>query len=175
MHSGHAVYLIGTNHTFQLGERPFGDTSNGNLSEFGEMLRTAIATHAIRAVAEEMSRQALGKFYVTGDSVPCLIATELGLPHRYCDPETTTRAEKGIKSKEDRERYWLGQLTEFDVFPVLFVFGADHAESFSRLLTESGFDVYLLAKDWCPTGRRRFGSRFTPISLRDGNLNCRPY
>jgi hypothetical protein len=107
-----AVYLVGVNHKYQFG--PNGaipvDASAQDFLEFGDLLRTVIARHGIRGIAEEMSLFALRKHFVRGDSFPCCLAAEIGLPHRYCDPDADTRKTLDIASMKRREQYWIKEL-----------------------------------------------------------------
>lgn len=47
-----------------------------------------------------------------------------------------------------RETVWCDRLLSFDKWPVLFVCGANHVESFSSLLAERGLDVEVLESCW---------------------------
>jgi hypothetical protein len=38
-----------------------------------------------------------------------------------------------------------------NVFPVLFVLGADHIDSFQLLLREHGLTPFIVARDWQPS------------------------
>lgn len=144
------VYLLGTCHEYQLGSRPLSGSSDEDFAEFRKLLHGYIESHAIRSVAEEMSLEALKKHLATGDSLPCLLAEELGLIHRYCDPDQATRKVRSIVTPQQREAYWIEQLRLIPIFPVLFIVGADHIESFARLLSESGFQPVKLENDWKP-------------------------
>lgn len=147
-----AVHLIGVNHKYQLG--PDGaipvDATPEDFAEFGNLLRAVIARHGIRGIAEEMSLFALRKHFVSGDSFPYRVAIEIGLPHRYCDPDADTRRALSIVSMKQREQYWIKELITFDTFPVLFILGADHIDSFEGLLVESALQPFVIARDWEP-------------------------
>jgi hypothetical protein len=52
---------------------------------------------------------------------------------------------------DHRERHWIEELTSLSIFPVLFVLGADHIDSFGILLREHGFTPSTLAGDWQPS------------------------
>ncbi|MBL8511903.1 MAG: hypothetical protein JNM52_09685 [Betaproteobacteria bacterium] len=54
---------------------------------------------------------------------------------------------------EKREKYWISQLIEFDRWPVLFICGALHVESFKKLASQDGFEVTVLESDWSPSDR----------------------
>ena len=144
-----AVYLIGVDHRFQR---------VGSLGlprevtvEFASTLKKLVREHQIRGIAEEMSIDGLGMHRGAGGSLPSLVARELGLPHRYCDPSRATRRELGIQSDMQRERYWLHQLNSFTAYPCLFILGATHTTSFSSLLGASNIAVIVLFDNWLPS------------------------
>ena len=116
--------------------------------EFDAFLRSALVSHGIRGIAEEMSRAALKKHFRSGESVPCRLATAVDLPYRYCDPDPETQKALNITSDSERENYWIKELITFDTFPVLFVLGACHVDSFERLLSDSDFQPLIIARDW---------------------------
>lgn len=118
------------------------------------------------------------KWHKKGMSIPQRVAKELSLKHLFCDPNMKERTERGIFQEnylrvksfpnppmpEDeikrqllegdrrREQYWLERLlTEPEVeWPVLFICGACHVESFSRILENKGFIVEHIEDDWAP-------------------------
>jgi hypothetical protein len=77
----------------------------------------------------------------------CRFATQIALPYRYCDL-------KPYEPDEQREQTWIDELGAFDTFPVLFVLGASHVDSFAHLLTKSGFQPFIVARDWRPSSDR---------------------
>jgi len=150
----HFVYLIGVNHKYQLGlggEPIRVEGTPAEFAEFEQFIRDSIDTYHIRAVAEEMSLAALKKHFISGDSVLCRLARAAGVAHRYCDPDPETRNRLNIESNDHRERHWIEELTSLNVFPVLFVLGADHIDSFGLLLREHGFTPSTLARAWQPS------------------------
>lgn len=144
------IYLIGTDHRYQAGFA-FG-VGAAVFREFREFLRGTIARHNLRGIAEEMSVEALQRVSLglCSRSLAFDLAAELGLCHRYCDPERATRQARGIVSAQDRERYWIERLEAFDRFPALFIAGSEHVDSFKRLLREAGFQPFVVARDWEP-------------------------
>jgi len=146
------VYLVGVNHVYQLGPYSgspmFADSPLAPFEEFDAFLRSALTSHDIYGIAEEMSRAGLKKHFRSGASMPCRLATALNLPHRYCNPDPEMRRALNITSDSEREKYWIKELISFDTFPVLFVLGANHIDSFERLLRESGFQPLIIARDW---------------------------
>ena len=163
--------LIGTSHTNQ---RP-GHATEG---EFRKLIKDVCRALKVRAIAEELSLEALSQkdaaYSICED-----IAKAAGLSHRYCDPDNAQRKTLNIRGKQDiawegfccnwseerieqevtashsiRERHWLAQLLELDSWPVLFVCGEDHIDSFSLVLKNEGLHVDVVARDW-PTGSRK--------------------
>ena len=97
------------------------------------------------------------KWHDEGKSTPRRVAVHLSLRHRYCDPNSNERNEHKIdcEDHQKRERYWLKQLLrapkpgEREIeWPVLFICGADHVESFSTLLKEGGYRIERINDDW---------------------------
>jgi hypothetical protein len=162
------VALIGTSHTYQ---RP----GHATESEFRGLINQACASLKVRAIAEEASLEALAQKHAS-HSICEEIAKAAGLSHRYCDPNNEQRNALNIKGKQDiewlgfwgnwspekiqqevaashaiRERYWRTQLLQPDCWPVVFVCGADHIDSFCSMLKNEGFHVDVIVRDW-PTG-----------------------
>ena len=75
------------------------------------------------------------------------------IEHYFCDPDgkqcTDLRIERDNWTK--REHYWLDRLQQKvpdSEYPVLFICGADHVDTFSKLLEENDFNVICICKDW---------------------------
>lgn len=161
------IVLIGTWHHFQL---PGGPES----ASFGMFVEDIFSQHRVAAIAEEMSEDALAENGVT-QSVGHQIALARGLAHRYCDPSRNKRVVMYVLQESDirktgflqswepgrieseirsshaiRERYWLDRLSELDIWPALFVCGANHVSYFRDLLEKQGFEVTVAADDWEP-------------------------
>jgi hypothetical protein len=136
------VYIVGTQHPYQTGE-----VDESKLAKFQEMLRLSVEKYKIRGVGEEMCLAALKSHGIDG-SVPFNICQELGLPHRYCDPDRATKDKLGINGDAARELFWLGQLRGLSAFPVLFICGAMHTKTFENLLQKSGFSTVSLYRNW---------------------------
>jgi len=150
-----AVFLVGLNYQYQVG--PNGiipvDVPMEDFLTFRNFLQTVIKRHNILGVAEEMSRYALRtRHWVHGDSFPCELAKKIGLPHRYCDPDQETQDALNITRSDSlkREQYWINELITFNIFPVLFILGATHVESFNSLLIQSVFQPFVVERNWQP-------------------------
>ena len=155
------IIVVGTSHSLQR-------TS----LELKGFLEHACRTFGANAVAEEMSEEALSQ-HGGAECIPMQVARALDIQHRLCDPNNAERAKLGIQQEADirahalpsvlsesevavrladsnarRERYWLEQLRALNVWPVLFVCGADHVASFLQLLKHEGIAAHIAAEDW---------------------------
>ena len=160
------VLIVGTNHQIQMrGQEASKHESDG----FKKQLVEWCIKENLKAIAEEMSRDAVTEAG-SHRTVPEEVVEELKLKHKYCDPGRETRIKLGIRDKiaikrdawmadqdpsealEDRERrrkfYWLKQLECLDTFPVLFVCGYCHVDSFKELLECHGFKTKILESNW---------------------------
>jgi len=164
------IIVVGTSHAIQ--------TTDLELKSFLENL---CQEFKVRAIAEEMNEEALAE-KVCAASIPMQVASTLQLPHRLCDPNREKRAQLEIHQENDiriqawlsqttlseseiavriaeshakREQYWLEQLGYLDLWPVLFVCGADHVLSFCQLLKQQGISVYIAAEYWVSSNAAR--------------------
>jgi len=161
--------VLGTDHRYQTRDTDFAEVQH---NAFAQFVAETCRAYGICAIAEENNTQALAEASVE-ESVPQRIAHTLGLTHQHCDPDRATRTKLGIRQENDiraqaflerwsetvvqekleashraRERYWLQQIIALNVWPVLFVCGADHSTSLLSLLPEHDVQVELVANDW---------------------------
>lgn len=166
-----AAVIIGTRHTFQVGGE---DCPREHAEALRELLLNACRNWNLRGIAEEMSTEGLINYKGT-KSVPFSVATTLGLPYRACDPTLSQRALAGIIGPGEvlidakmrglsddeaekrlaveeikREGYWLCELQDQNVWPTLFVCGANHINRFKSLLDSAGLPAHVLVEDWTP-------------------------
>ena len=164
-----AVLVLGTDHGFQRRSAKFTEAQH---QKFAAFVMTTAKQAGVIGLAEENNVAALAEADITQSTIE-RIAHELGLQHRYCDPDMKTRVKLGMlqenqirisvfpeelaeaevqrrleKSIRAREAYWLSELIEFNTWPVLFICGASHSVPFLDLLTVRGFDADLIAEDW---------------------------
>ena len=163
------VYILGTRHDLQKAKREPQENA-----AFEEFIAETCKALQIRAIVEEMSREALGE---TDRSICLQVAHALALTHLYCDPDTQGRKQLGIAVDDNelrfrawyenwplealtrvireehakREKIWSDEIRRLDVWPVLFVCGANHATPFAALLAKHGVECELIAVDWSPT------------------------
>ncbi len=159
------VILLGTGHRIQVGKQ---DT----IRAFEARLHALCNDYAVRAIGEEMSCDLLARDH-TPETVAHRVATKLGIPHRYCDPPLSERLRlgtttvNGIDVEAEQlgwsdeeiakrlaahfvivETYWLDEIADLNVWPMLFVCGANHVATFSRRALQRGHEVVVTDKDW---------------------------
>ena len=167
------IYIVGTNHEYQNGENI---TKEEKLS-FKAYLRYICQQYSIKAIAEEMNKEALSEANQISSTCESL-GEELIIVHRYCDPDRTERKQLGIRQENEvrlngfssrmtdeeirdsirienvkRENIWLEHIQKLNIFPLLFVCGANHVNSFSKITSNSGFLCNILCDDWTPNMR----------------------
>lgn len=161
-----AIYVIGTHHDLQVAD---GRQRPEDVARFRDCISAACTRLQVAAVAEEMSVEAVRQGRQP-ESVCRQVATTLGLPHIYCDPDSKTRETLGIRQEADlhmdvfyerlspdelhkairaehakRERIWLDQIRRLDAWPVLFVCGAKHVVPFCALVKREGLSCETVA------------------------------
>ena len=143
------LFCIGTSHSLQKGLR---NAPQGCYAEFQLMVRQAAQHHSVRTIAEEMSEEALGDAV----SLCAEVAAELAISHLFCDLNRAEREALGLPVEDclstwsGREVEWLNRLKRV-TFPVLFVCGAKHVDSFAEKWSARGGTVKVLDGDWAPT------------------------
>ncbi len=142
------LYLIGVDHSVQHdGRTPYQDSKFKMLrDEFPTFLKKVARKVGATIIAEESNEEVLNKFGST-KSVPYIVALEMDIKHRFCEPSIAERKQVGIKSTgepedfEKREDFWLKKLVALKGERILFILGADHVHSFSERAKNSGFCV----------------------------------
>ena len=167
------VIVLGTSHKYQKPER---QVSSDVLAEFKALVTDICSNNSVKAIAEELHLDTIIQMGLSKSIVEC-IAEELGICHQYSDPNQKERAVLGIRQENDiradhifkglkgqaledhvkekmhefnsrREEYWWHKLLELDVWPVLFICGANHFDSFCLLLNSNGCTVIEADRDW---------------------------
>jgi hypothetical protein len=164
-----SILILGTDHRYQRRD-PF--LSESQHEEFASFLTRLARRHGVKLLAEEYSTQALAEQGISETTVERL-AKGLGIAHCYCDLDRQTRfnlrifqerhirtealrkdwtereiVERVAQSHRARERFWLERLLEAQLWPVLFVCGADHARRFASLLRAKRLDVSVIEEHW---------------------------
>lgn len=168
------IFVVGTNHRFQLGEWSEVLTDADDVRQFQDFLKTVCKLHSIQMFAEEASRETLK---IRTKTAVQEVATELGFPTVLCDPTVAERTALGLisdpsyfkitmrwkdmseadidaaiaASDRTRESLWLDAIRiESPVGTILFICGADHVSQFVSLLNSSEIAVQVLSEDWIP-------------------------
>jgi hypothetical protein len=160
------IFILGTAHKFQL-------TSQDLKFYLLDLCRKL----NVGGIAEEMSEEALDE-KGCAESIPMQVAVTLRIKHQLCDPNSAEREKleilqenqilllnwkKGmnlsdaeihmriIENYSKREKYWLNQLRLLNSWPVLFVCGSSHVNSFHQLLGEQKIASSIIENDWDPS------------------------
>jgi hypothetical protein len=144
-----AIFIVGTSHAgYQI--RPRCGPQNG-ADAFKQYVLEAARTHAVQTVAEEMSDEVLQGRRTVG----CEAAKEESLFHILCDPNRSERQVLGISKDnttsdyQKREKEWLYRLVRSSCrYPVLFVCGACHVDSFAKLCRDEGWVPTIVKRDF---------------------------
>lgn len=143
------IYLISVNHHVQYLNAYSSKKKHELVKIFINHLREAIRTvHAV-LIAEEFNEEAIHRNNASSSTAQN-VAQELGIEHRFCDPDSAERTKHGIKDKMDprREQLWLECIRRDHVSPIIFICGISHLERFRNLLQQNGFDVTVYSQDW---------------------------
>lgn len=160
------------NHKYQL--KGFGEEADW--MAFSSCLSRLVQVRSIDLIAEELNEEALALWKACA-SVAQNVAKLYGIRHLFCDPDSNERKRLGIKTRKEiasdlgygrvlthdqsaevdavekkyfgiREQCWLDRLREHEFNKALLIIGADHIDSFCRLLTENRLAYELLTRDW---------------------------
>jgi len=164
------VYLLGTSHAYQRNNDSYEPSS---IEKFRQYLKSVCQLYGIKAIGEEMSISALEENSCK-QSIPAKFAKDFdNLPHKYCDPDRAEQERLGIKRSEyfrvqahlnnwskektetlewnedlKREPYWLCQIQDLNLWPLLFICEMKHVESFRKLLSVATFTDHIVNHTW---------------------------
>jgi len=171
------VHLIGTDHRYQLcGHQGANwEAFKRYLSSFCQTEAIDLIAEELNEWEIERSKPQGATSSVARD-----VASRLGIKHLFCDPDEADRKRLGINSRKElansigvvghfltpeqstricqmireqwpiREGFWLEKLQRTDFSHCAFILGANHVESFAKLLTSKGFDARVESQDWEP-------------------------
>lgn len=143
------VYLIGVNHIIQHLSDNSSSQKVALVKEFELHLKQNGKEVGADLLAEEFSVDALRISRVAFSTVQ-MVAVQLKIPHRFCDPTLEERKRLGI-AKEDhheREQFWMECIRDFKFRNIIFACGNKHVGSFKSLLEQGGAKVQILSQDW---------------------------
>ncbi len=146
------------------------------VTTFRNELRTICKSNNILRIAEEMTAHGRARRSVK-KTIGAKVARELEIEHHEVDLSPKERksisltdaplinvihvfnpADCGSRFRDSmeqlfadvRERVWAARIIEKPQWPVLFICGADHVDSFSKIITLLGFDQEILHRDYKP-------------------------
>jgi hypothetical protein len=135
------VHLIGVgNHLFQHDAGTPVQLASPEREKFKKHVSVLIDKYDFALLAEEFSDEAR-RIAEASATMLQQFAKETGIEHRFCDPNSSEREERGIDDDDKRERYWIEQIKDYKDREVLFVCAYDHFDSFAEKLTAAGFAV----------------------------------
>jgi len=157
------IYLVGTDHELQhtgIPKRAEKETVILARDRFGSFLKKSISELKITLIAEEFSNEVLT--FLKAESTLRPVAEEIGIEHRFCDPNIVDRDRIGLpppftqtsdeeqKRKDDelRENHWIDAIEDRLDSSIIFICGADHIVGFTDLLNSKGIDNMVLEEYW---------------------------
>jgi hypothetical protein len=161
--------LLGTDHRYQFSDPSI---SKSDILAFEQLIITTCESCGVNLIAEEMSLDALNIKQLS-ESIPASIAKRLKLPHLYCDPPVSEQLSLGIADenairailgsrqtapeeiqrfveleRRKREPVWLKNIEANAIWPVMFIFGSWHSQSFAELLSDHGHSYAFIHSAW---------------------------
>lgn len=163
------VLVFGTDHRYQ---RRSADLTELQHQQSASEISAVVRVNKVLLLAEENSQEALAEHDLVESAVQ-VIARHLGVAHYHCDPDRRTRNDCGIQQEGEtrvsgflggwsetqmqrrieasyriRECYWLEQILGQNLWPTLFICGAEHVSPFCTLLKCNHVQSELVAMDW---------------------------
>ncbi len=149
------IIVIGTSHPLQCGNE---ECSNEQVQEFTQWLEQICKKREIKCIVEEMSAEGLKNSGVE-NTIAYTLSKNLNLKHHYTDLSSEHVADLCIfiddfmlreptnekkTSKREllhqhllnpiRERFWLANILNLNVWPILFICGSDHVNNMVELI-----------------------------------------
>lgn len=170
------IYIIGVDHKIQ-NDGPY-QANEAQLLLFSTYLEKMIKKFNIEVIVEESNEDVLS-ISMAKNCIARNIANKLKLKHVFCEPTMRERRELGVPkepeicdmlglnsialNKEDikklnekkkdyfpiRENFWFEQIVDFRDKKMLMIIGAEHTNSFPKILEKYNCDYKILNKNWC--------------------------
>ncbi len=163
------IYIIGTDHRYQRMSSEFTAAQHRG---FFKIISNTVDMYSIQIISEENNNEALVEHDTPKSSIQ-LVAEKMNKQHIFTEANREYRAKNGMdqennirisglinnlseediaasieKSYREREQYWLKIILEVNVWPVLHICGANHADEFTKLVHTRGLNAVLLHADW---------------------------
>lgn len=164
------IIIIGTGHRLQAGHSEY---SFDQHKSFRSLLAGTCKKYRVKLIAEEMSEDALSAFETT-ETNGHQVAKNKNIQHRYVDLTGSERSQFGNDrfslhqigqaakmsapqfaalerfTEELREYVWLTRLLAINIWPTLFVCGANHGPRVTHLFNSVGKFAVLEINDYAP-------------------------
>jgi len=160
------VFLIGTDHKYQHNSPLYEEVSIEAIDEFKDYISKVCCDNDIEGIGEEFQQTDLKKDRER--SVPKEIALNLKICHKYCSPSDDETqmlgwqptlyqkrresiAEFDIRDWENdkiKEYGWIQNILDLNRWPLLFICGSKHINSFTHLLSNSSIKVHVVNENW---------------------------
>nr|VFK30063.1 MAG: hypothetical protein BECKMB1821G_GA0114241_105818 [Candidatus Kentron sp. MB] len=145
------IHLIGVHHSIQHNGGNFRAIPGLSAlrEQFQYYLVRTIREFGISVLAEELNEDVLAIFNAS-ESMAASSARKAGISHVFCEPGLRLRSSLGFtkqlqgKHHVVRERLWYEKIMVHRSERVLFICGANHVSTFSRLVREKGHAVVIL-------------------------------
>jgi len=163
------LFIVGTDHKYQHRSCELTELQH---EDFERYIGGIVLEKKIALLAEENNEQFVQENGLAQSTIQKLAKIH-SVEHLFCELDRKSRAENGMEqesgiqisgllnghSKEEiarniqesyrnREAYWLKCILEKDVWPVLFICGANHAIPFQELVSRNDALPLLLSGDW---------------------------
>jgi hypothetical protein len=160
------VYLIGTNHKYQHNSPLYEEVSVEAINEFKNYISKICFDNGIEAIGEEFHQTDLKKGRER--SVSKEIALNLNICHKYCSPSDDEAQMLGWKptlyqkrgesiadfdrrdweNDKIKEQGWVQKILDFNKWPLLFICGSKHINSFTKLLYNFSIKAHVVNENW---------------------------
>lgn len=156
MNPNNKIIVLGTSHPLQCGNEKC--SSKELIQEFKQRLEQICKECGIKCIVEEMSPEGLQKHEVE-NTIAYTLSKDLNLKHHYTDLSIEHIADLCIyidsfmlreptnenkKSKREllhqhllnpiRERFWLANILNLNIWPTVFICGSDHVDNMVELI-----------------------------------------
>ena len=174
MKANHKIIVFGTSHPLQCGTIKHSDEQ---INAFRNRIVDICKFENVKCIFEEMSCEGLANHNVN-NTIAFEIANDRDIKHSYIDltPEQRTcfgvsdgqivgiamNQESNAQKNEIRqlltkklldpirERYWLVNILENNMWPTLFICGSDHGQAMQDLINSIGYGPILSWEKYCP-------------------------
>jgi hypothetical protein len=141
------IYLIGVWHNVQFWNESDYRYKQRDINNFSLHLKNMVRKYDVIMIGEEFNKEAMEKNNATHCTTQD-VATNLGIMHKWCDPDSRERQNCRGDLMRFREEYWFKQISDLADKAIIFICGSNHLESFRKVIETAGFKTKILSRDW---------------------------